>query len=102
MDYHIKRSKTCFHASGTCATRESPTFQCFLKVFVISFAGMFSLCTLFVMLYKKSPPLESFVSSAHLVSEVSIRPASLQMTYMFFLRKEFFAPCAPQTKRREL
>jgi len=27
MDYFIQRS--CFHASGTCATRESPSFQCF-------------------------------------------------------------------------
>ena len=100
MDDHIQRS--CFHASGTCATRESPAFQCFLKVFLISFAGMFSLCTLFDMFYKKSPTLESFVSSAHLVSEVSIRTASLHMTYMCFMRKEFCAPCAPQTKRREL
>ena len=52
MDYHIQRS--CFHASGTCATRESPAFQCFLQYFLFLMLECF-LCAPFWYVLQEKP-----------------------------------------------
>ena len=95
MDYHIQRS--CFHASGTCATRESPAFQCFLKVFLISFAP-------FLICYTKKALLSRALCQVLILFPRYPQepPHYRWLTCSLWGRSFVLRVRAPQTKRREL